>query len=131
MNAEGLKALFEPFGAVEVKRMFGGAGVYADGVCFAIESGGEVFLKVDAASEPAFSAAGSSQFVYDARGKAMTTSFWRLPSAAYDEPDELRRWAAFGLEAARRKAAEKAKPKGKGRAAPKSKAKDKAKATRL
>jgi TfoX/Sxy family transcriptional regulator of competence genes len=41
----------------------------------------------------------------------MTTSFWRLPSAAYDEPDELIRWAALGLEAARRAAAAKAKPK--------------------
>ena len=60
------------------------------------------------------SAAGSSPFIYNARGKAMTTSFWRLPSAAYHEPDELIRWAALGLEAARRAAAAKAKPvKGK------------------
>ena len=40
MNADGLRELFEPFGAVEVKRMCGGAGVYAEGLCFAIESGG-------------------------------------------------------------------------------------------
>ena len=110
MTAEDLKALFEPFGAVAVRRMFGGAGIYADGLCFAIESGGDVFLKVDAQSQASFSAAGSSPFIYNARGKAMTTSFWRLPSAAYDEPDELRRWAGLGLEAARRAAAAKAKP---------------------
>jgi TfoX/Sxy family transcriptional regulator of competence genes len=29
MDAEGLKALFEPFGFVTVKRIFGGAGVSA------------------------------------------------------------------------------------------------------
>ena len=110
MNADGLKTLFEPFCAVVVKRMFGGSGIYSEGLCFAIESGGEVFLKVDAQSEATLSAAGSSPFVYNARGKAMTTSFWRLPSAAYDEPDELIRWAALGLEAARRAAAAKAKP---------------------
>jgi DNA transformation protein and related proteins len=114
VNAHDLKALFEPFGAVAVKRMFGGAGIYAEGLCFAIESGGEVFLKVDAQSQAGFSAAGSSPFIYNARGKAMPTSFWRLPSAAYDEPDELRRWAGLGLEAARRVAAAKVKPaKGK------------------
>ncbi len=67
MNADNLKELFEPFGAVEVKRMFGGAGVYAKGLCFAIESGGEVFLKVDAETEKTFSAAGSSPFVYNAK----------------------------------------------------------------
>jgi DNA transformation protein len=116
VNAEGLKALFEPFGAVAVKRMFGGFGIYSAGLCFAIESGGEVFLKVDPQSEPSFSAAGSSPFVYNAKGKAMTTSYWRLPSEAFDEPDELRRWAELGLEAARRVAAAKAKP-AKGKAA--------------
>jgi DNA transformation protein len=110
VNAEGLKALFEPFGAVAVKRMFGGFGIYADSLCFAIGSGGEVFLKVDAQSEPSFAAAGSTPFVYNAKGKTMTTSFWRLPSAAYDEPDELRRWAVLGLEAARRAAAAKVRP---------------------
>ncbi len=110
MNADDLKALFAPFGAITVKRMFGGAGIYAEGLCFAVESGGEVFLKADAETTGMFSGAGSSPFVYNAKGKRMTTSFWRLPSIAYDEPDELRRWAAMGLEAARRAAAAKAKP---------------------
>jgi DNA transformation protein len=74
-----------------------------------------VFLKADAQSQASFSVAGSSPFICNAKGKAMPTSFWRLPSAAYDEPDELRRWAGLGLEAARRAAAAKAKPaKGKG-----------------
>jgi DNA transformation protein len=48
MNAEALRELFRPFGEVVIRRMFGGAGVYADGLCFAIEQDGEVFLKVDA-----------------------------------------------------------------------------------
>ncbi len=110
MNADGLKALFEPFGAVAVKRMFGGHGVYADGLCFAIEAEGEVFLKVDAQSEPSFAAAGSSPFVYQAKGRPMTTSYWLLPPAAHEEAEELSRWAALGLEAARRVAEAKARP---------------------
>jgi DNA transformation protein len=111
MDAERLNALFEPFALVSVKRMFGGHGVYAEGLCFAIESGGEVFLKVDAESQPDFAAAGSSPFIYNARGKAMPTSFWRLPAIAHEEADELSRSAALGLEAARRAAAAKAKPR--------------------
>ncbi|HME85356.1 MAG TPA: TfoX/Sxy family protein [Roseiarcus sp.] len=118
MDADGLKELFAPFGGVTVKRMFGGHGVYAEGLCFAVESGGEVFLKVDARSQPDFSAAGSSPFIYMARGKPMTTSYWRLPAKAHDEADELRRWAALGLEAARRAAEAKAKPKAKAARAP-------------
>jgi DNA transformation protein len=116
MNAEGLKELFEPLGAVMVKRMFGGHGVYAEGLCFAIESDGEVFLKVDAQSEPSFVKAGSSPFVYMAKGKPMTTSYWRLPPAAHEEAEELIRWAALGLGAARRAAEAKGEAGEKGRA---------------
>ena len=113
MDAEALKALFEPFGSVTVKRMFGGAGIYAEGLCFAIEADGEVFLKTDALSRADFSAADSAPFTYMAKGKSRPTSYWSLPAIAHDEADELRRWARTGLEAARRAAAARAKPKGK------------------
>jgi DNA transformation protein and related proteins len=76
MDADGLKALFAPFGPVTVKRMFGVHGVYDEELCFAIEHGGEVFLKVDAESQPSFAAAGSSPFIYSARG---TTNFVLAP----------------------------------------------------
>ena len=124
MDAQGLKALFEPFALVSVKRMFGGHGVYAEGLCFAIESDGEVFLKADAESQPDFAAAGSSPFIYNARGKAMPTSFWRLPAVAHENADELRRWAALGFAGARRAAAAKgAKKRAKAGAGAKSKIK--------
>ena len=93
MDAEGLKDLFAPFGAVTVKRMFGGHGIYADGLCFAIESRGEVFVKVDADNEPDFVAAGSKPFVYEAKGKRMSIAYRLLAAIAYDDEDELKRWA--------------------------------------
>jgi DNA transformation protein len=117
MDAEGLKALFEPFGSVTVRRMFGGSGIYAEGLCFAIELKGEVFLKTDPLSQAHFSAAGSTPFIYVAKGKSRPTSFWRLPDAAHEDADELRRWAKIGLEAARRAAEAKAKPRGSRRRA--------------
>jgi len=111
LDAEGLKELFAPFGAVTVKRMFSGHGVYADGLCFALHLGGEIYIKADADSEPEFVAAGSRRFVYQAKGKDVEVGFWRLPANAYDDEDELRRWAALGLAAARRFAIAKVKPK--------------------
>jgi len=116
VDAEGLKALFEPIGPVTVKRMFGGHGVYADGLCFAIQSQGEVYLKADAESEKVYADAGSAPFVYLARGKPMATSYRRLVASAYDDSDELKRWSALAIEAARRVAAAKAgakRPKAK------------------
>jgi len=112
MDAEGLKALFEPVGTVSVKRMFGGHGVYADGLCFAVEQGGEVYLKADDEAKAVFANAGSAPFVYTARGKPMTTSYWRLLASAYDNSDELKRWSELAIEAARRAAAAKTKTAG-------------------
>ena len=113
MDAEGLKALFEPFGCVSVKRMFGGSGIYAEGMCFAIELKGEIFLKTDSRSRAVFSAADSAPFTYVAKGKSRPTSYWSLPTAAHEEGDELRRWANMGLEAARRAGTAKAQSKAK------------------
>jgi DNA transformation protein len=125
MDAEGLKALFEPFGPVTVKRMFGGAGIYVEDLCFAIEADGEVFLKADALSQPSFSAAGSAPFTYVMKGKPKSMSFWRLPEIAHGEADELRRWAGLGVKAARRAAEAKANRKGKSTLSAKSRAKSK------
>ena len=109
MDAEGLKALFEPFAPVTVRRMFGGAGVYADDLCFAMEANGEVYVKVDAETQSAFEAAGSRPFIYLAQGKPKSMAYWLLVAEAYDDAEALHRWAGFGLDAARRAAAEKAK----------------------
>ena len=108
MDAEGLKELFEPFGAVAVRRMFSGYGVYADGLCFALNLGGETLLKADAETEAAFAAAGFAQFVYQGRTRPVKMGFWRLIAGAYDDPDELRRWSRLALGAARRAAQVKA-----------------------
>ncbi len=109
MDADGLKELFAPFGPVTVKRMFSGHGVYADGLCFALHLGGEIYIKADDENRAEFAAAGSAPFVYEAKGRPVQVSFWRLVASAYDDEDELKRWAALGLGAARRAAAVKAK----------------------
>jgi DNA transformation protein len=106
-----LEDLFRPFGAVTVKRMFGGHGIYADGLMFAIEAGGEIFLKTDSESLPHFEARGLKAFVFESRRGQMTTSYRLLPEEAHDEEQELRHWAALAFETARRVAAGKASKK--------------------
>jgi TfoX/Sxy family transcriptional regulator of competence genes len=76
----------------------GGHGVFAQGLCFAMESHGEVFVKVDAESEPRFSAAGSLPFIYLARGKPMTTS---LLAPSRERPRRGGGTAPLGLVRAR------------------------------
>jgi DNA transformation protein len=107
MDAGGLEELFEPFAKVTVRRMFSGHGVYAEGLCFALSLGGAVYIKGNAETEPIFAAAGSSPFSYVAKGKPIKVAYWRLLESAYDDAEELKRWASLGLAAARAAAAAK------------------------
>ena len=88
--------------------MFGGAGLYPDGLCFAVASRGEVHVKAEAESEAAFAAAASEPFVCEMQGKPRARGFWRLVAEADDDPEALRRFAELGRAASRRAAAAKA-----------------------
>lgn len=116
MNRERIEELFAPFGPVAVKRMFGGHGIYADALFFALEAKGEIYLKADAQTTPQFERAGSSPLVYESKNRPVTISYWRLPAEALEDDDELRRWADLALDAARRASAKKPKTRDAGQA---------------
>ena len=118
MEREGLEELFAPFAIVSTRRMFGGHGVYFDGLCLALSLGGDVYLKVDAETQAAFAAADSRPFVYAARGREVQVGYWLLPSAAFDDEEELRRWATLAVAAAGRAAAKRRAKRPNARARP-------------
>jgi DNA transformation protein len=102
---------FAGLGRLEIKRMFGGAGVYASGVMFALLDDGVVWLKGDETLGEAFVEAGCRQFRYPTKdGRTMSMGYWTLPETALDDPDEAVAWARRSLEVAVRKASGK-KPK--------------------
>jgi DNA transformation protein len=82
--------------------MFGGAGVYRDGLMFALVSDSEIYLKADEETAERFRAAGSRPFVYSREGKQATMSYWSMPDEALDDPDLVGEWAEIACEAARR-----------------------------
>ena len=103
-------------GVICIKKMFGGAGVYCDGLFFALLDDDELYLKADDETRGAFEAARLRQFTFTAKdGPTMAMSYYRAPESIFDDEDELRRWTGLALEAARRAARKKtakAAPKG-------------------
>ena len=84
--------------------MFAGAGVYLDGVFFALAtSDGGIYLKCDAEIEDRFRAAGSKPFTYGRDKKKITMSYWSLPNDALDDADAVKEWAELSYQAALRK----------------------------
>lgn len=109
MDVEGLRELFAPFGAVEIKRLFSGHGVYADSLCFAVEMRGEIRMRGDVEAGPLYEAAGSRPWIYErANGHKGSMPYWTLPESALDDEGELLSWCHVALAAARRAAAAKA-----------------------
>ncbi|MFO1103590.1 MAG: TfoX/Sxy family protein [Methylocystis sp.] len=119
MDRARIEELFAPFAAVSAKRMFSGHGVYADGLFFAIEAGGEIYLKADRHSAARFREAGSRPFVYQGKNRPITLSYWSLPDRALEDPDELVFWAKSAVEAALRAGSKRSKPAARKRAASK------------
>lgn len=105
-----LHELLEPAGKVSARAMFGGHGVYVDGIIIGIVVEGRLYLKADALSEPRFVATGNAPFTYPSPKGPMAMSYWSVPEDALDSPEAMASWAKLAMEAARRKAAAK-KPK--------------------
>jgi DNA transformation protein len=113
--SEGFMALLQDvlggLGPVSVRRMFGGAGVYADGMMFGLVADDTLYLKADAETKAAFEAEGLGPYGYGGKGKRIDLPYWRAPERLLDDPEEMVAWARIALGAARRAAA--AKPKRK------------------
>lgn len=109
--------LLAPAGRIGVRRMFGGTGLYADGLMFALEAFGGLYLKVDAETRGRFEAAGCRPFVYEGMAKPVEMSYWNAPDDAMDSPEAMRPWAMLALQAAQRGAAAKSAKKPKQKAA--------------
>lgn len=90
-----------PLGALKPKRMFGGVGIYANGLFFAILDDDTLYLKGDAELKPRFEAAGSHAFDPFGEGKPM--AYWSAPADAMDDADLLVEWAHRALAVAGRK----------------------------
>jgi DNA transformation protein len=106
VDTDFIGELFAQFRPVTVKRMFGGSGIYAEGLVFAFVFDGVIYLRVDEASIPEFERENSKPFVYPLAkhhpGRP-SRSYWRLPERLYDDPDELVVWADRALTIARNK----------------------------
>jgi len=102
IDAEAIAELFSAFGPVSIRRMFGAAGLYSDGVFFAIVDDGVVYLKADDETQPRFKDEGCKPLVYRSRGRDIALSYWRVPERLYDDPDELAAWARQACGAALR-----------------------------
>jgi len=94
--------MLEGFGAVRAKAMFGGHGIYLNGLISAIVVDDVLYIKADQTSRKIFEMRGLAQFSYIKNGKKCFMSYYMAPEESLDNSEELTSWAQRGYEAALR-----------------------------
>jgi DNA transformation protein len=88
-------------GEITVKRMFGGAGLYLDGVFFAIVADDVLYFKAGDSNRPDYEAEGMGPFRPFGGETAM--SYYEVPADVLEDPEELVKWVGKAVEAAERR----------------------------
>ena len=89
------------------RAMFGGVGLYAEGVFFGIVAADVLFFKVDDTNRREYETAGSSPFKPYV-DRAMTMPYYNVPVVVLEDAVRLSEWAARAVVVA--KTAKTAKP---------------------
>jgi len=91
-----------PLGVLRSRKMFGGVGLYANDLFFALIDDDVLYLKGDESLKADFAAAGSVPFrPFGPDDKPM--AYWTAPIEAMDDPELLVAWARRSVGVAARK----------------------------
>jgi DNA transformation protein len=80
-------------GPVVPRRMFGGYGLYCDGVMFGLIADDVLYLKADGANRAEFERAGCAPFVYGTKPRRTAMSYYRAPDEVIESRELAARWA--------------------------------------
>lgn len=106
-----LLELLSPMAAIRAKRMFGGYGIFRDGLMFGLVADATLYFKVADQSRAHFVERGLETFTYVKEGKMMHMSYYRAPEEALDSSEGMGEWAELAYQAAVRAQKPKRKPR--------------------
>ena len=93
--------LFQSFGEIQIKLMFGGAGIYLKDRMFGLIVDERIYLKANDGTRRAFDDEGCKPFTFEnKKGEVMSMSYFEIPSRLLDDPGELTNWARSAYEVA-------------------------------
>lgn len=99
-----LDELLEPLGKISSKIMFGGHGIYCNGIIMGLVINRAFYLKVDDQTQVLFEKVGSKPFEYEMKSKHVSMSYWSAPEDAMESAEQMLPWARLAYASALRKA---------------------------
>jgi DNA transformation protein len=92
----------EYLGPVRSRRMFGGAGLYFDGLFFAVVADDVLYFKVDESNRPDYEAEGMEAF-RPFPDKSTVMAYYQVPIDVLESKEALKDWAEKALRVAEQK----------------------------
>ncbi|MBT3362579.1 MAG: TfoX/Sxy family protein [Chloroflexi bacterium] len=84
---------------ISSRAMFGGYGIYKEGIIFAIIADEQLYFKVDQSNRSDYEQYGSHPFVYSqGKTKSTTMSYWELPADIQEDRHEIAKWVEKAYE---------------------------------
>lgn len=94
--------ILSPLGNIKARKMFGGYGIYKDGVFFALIIEDVLYFKVGDANRPIYEASHSKPFSYiRPDGKSVAMSYWEVPDDVLENHHKLAQWVEESVAVAR------------------------------
>jgi len=89
-----------PAGRVTPRAMFGGVGLYLDGLFFALIDDDTLYFKTDDSNRARFEQAGSRPFCPFPDRPDQAMAYWQVTAEVLEDADELAAWAREALAVA-------------------------------
>ncbi len=93
----------EGLGDLKSRRMFGGAGIWCDGLFIALLADDTAYFKVDDTNRPDYEEEGMDPFTYQRNNRTQHLQFYEIPPDILEDPEALLLCAEKSLTVARNK----------------------------
>ena len=90
--------ILQPHGPITARSMFGGYGIFYDGLIIGIIVENQLYFKVDKETQPDYESHGSHFFVYVGKTKTVQMSYMNVPDSILENKDELGTWIKKAYE---------------------------------
>ncbi|MBS9720327.1 TfoX/Sxy family protein [Tianweitania sp. BSSL-BM11] len=100
MDDDAIREIFDGLGNVEIRRMFGGKGIYHRGLIVGVLLHDEIMLKGDDEAGRFFEALDAQRWIYENKRSMQPVKmpYWCLPADVLDERDQLALWTRRAYE---------------------------------
>ena len=97
-----LHEVFELFGPINSRKMFGGHGIYHNDLMFALVADDVLYFKGDDEIIPTYENNGMEPFQFEMKDRVAIMKYYSAPEDIYDDPEQACHWAQMAFDAALR-----------------------------